>query len=129
MKNKVFSILIYCLIFGFLFGTIPCSASDTSVEAQDLFEDILKYHGAEEDIQGWIDGYLTQNAGTGSEWYAFALSGYGDYDFTSYETALLDYLAKNKVGSASSRLKYAFCLAAIRLSLSGDDFSSFGPKG
>lgn len=113
MKNKVFSILICCLIFGFLFGTIPCSANDTSVEAQALFEDILTYHGAVDDIQGWIDGYLTQNAGTGSEWYAFALSGYGDYDFTSYETALLDYLAKNKVGSASSRLKYAFCLAAI----------------
>ena len=116
MINKLFSVLICCLAFVLLLGVIPCSAestaNDTVVEAQGFLDGILTYKGAT-DIQEWSEGYLTQNAGTGSEWYVLAISQYGNYDFSDYETALLDYLEKNTVGSASSRLKYALCLAAV----------------
>ena len=116
MKNKLSAILICCLVIVLLLGAIPCSAestaNDTVVEAQGFLDGILTYQGAA-DVQGWIDGYLTQNAGTGSEWYVIGLAQYGKYDFSSYETALLGYLESNTIGSASSRLKYALCLAAI----------------
>ena len=116
MRNKLSAVLICCLAIVLLLGTIPCSAestaNDTVVEAQGFLDGILAYKGAT-DIQGWIDGYMTQNAGTGSEWYVLAISQYGDYDFSAYETALLNYLEENTVGSASSRLKYALCLATV----------------
>lgn len=116
MKNKLSAILICCLAIVLLLGAIPCSAesiaNDTVVEAQGFLDGILAYQGTT-DVQEWIDGYLTQNTGTGSEWYVIGLAQYGRYDFSSYETALLGYLESNTVGSASSRLKYALCLAAI----------------
>lgn len=116
MKNKLSAILICCLVIVLLLGAIPCSAestaNDTVVEAQGFLDGILTYQGAT-DVQGWIDGYLTQNAGTGSEWYVIGLAQHEEYDFSSYETALLGYLESNTVGSASSRLKYALCLSAI----------------
>lgn len=64
-------------------------------------------------VQEWIDGELTQNAGSGSEWYIIALSNCGEYSFSAYGDALSDYLAENEVGSASSRLKYALTFVAI----------------
>ena len=92
MKNKLSAILICCLAAVLLLGAIPCSAestaNDTVVEAQGFLDGILAYQGAT-DVQGWIDGHLTQNAGTGSEWYVSGLAQYGEYDFSSYETALL----------------------------------------
>ncbi len=63
-------------------------------------------------VQEWIDGELTRNAGSGSEWYVIALSNHGKYDFSAYRDALNDYLAENEVGPASSRLKYALTFVA-----------------
>ncbi|MBQ7335529.1 MAG: DUF4430 domain-containing protein [Clostridia bacterium] len=115
MKNKLFSVLVCCLAIVFLLGAVPCSAESTANDTagvQAFLDGILAYHGAA-DIQGWINGYLTQNAGISAEWYVFALSQYGDYDFSAYELSLLEYLSENEVHSASSRLKYALCLATV----------------
>ena len=68
---------------------------------------------APEPVQEWIDSDLTDDAGAGSEWYIIALSNRGDYDFSNYRRALNNYLSKNEVGSASSRLKCALTYIAI----------------
>ncbi len=117
MKKRSLAVLL-CLIVIFSIGTTFVSAedADTVVKAQSFFDGILAFNGTvgENGVQEWIDGYLTENAGINSEWYVLALSQYGDYDFSKYESALLAYLEDNTVRSASSRLKYALCLAAVK---------------
>lgn len=99
-----------------LSGTPVLAAEENAAaEAQDLIDGIVAYQLKETgaiSVQEWIDGALTQNAGTSAEWYVLALSQSGTYDFTRYERALLEYLAENEVGSASSRQKYALALIA-----------------
>ncbi len=65
------------------------------------------------DKQAWLDGPLTQGAGTTAEWYVLALAQTGEYDFTAYRAALRAYLDSRTVRSATTRLKYALVLAAI----------------
>jgi hypothetical protein len=67
----------------------------------------------EREVQSWIDGELTKTAGETAEWYVIALAQSGKYDFSSYKSALLNYLKNNKVYSASSRQKYALALIAV----------------
>lgn len=112
IKNKLYSAFLCALALVMLVGAVPCFAKEQKSKAEDIFDGILEYHSAD-DIQKWIDGYLTENAGLGAEWYAIALSQSGNYDFSSYEKALINYLEENRVTSASSRLKYALCLAAV----------------
>jgi len=115
-NNRRLGVLAWCLIVLLLLGTLPCAAESNEREpdkiAQAYLDGILSSQGAA-DVQAWINGALCQNAGVGAEWYILALAQYGDYHFSSYESALLAYLDENTVGSASSRLKYALCLAAI----------------
>lgn len=119
MKSKAFTALLFAIAIALVWSAYPCHAEgqmvDTVVEAQSFLDGILAFQGVsgETTIQDWIDGSLTQNAGIGAEWYVFALSQYGDYDFTRYEKALLTYLEEHTVRSAVSRLKYLLCLAAI----------------
>ena len=82
-------------------------------EANGIVNGIISYQqslSGASSVQGWINGALTQNAGTSSEWYVMALSQYGNYNFSSYKNSLLNYLSKNEIGSASSRQKYALAL-------------------
>ena len=115
MRSKLSSAFLCFVAVCILAAAIPCYAADnnkdTVVEAESFLGGILSYNGAE-NAQEWI-GTLSQNAGDGSEWYVIGLAQYGEYDFSSYESALLTYLKENKVGSASSRLKFALCLAAM----------------
>lgn len=118
MKNKI-SVWILCMltVCMLVMQSIPVCAesrTNTAGEVQSLIDGIVRYkHGNANDIQGWITGSLTQSAGAGSEWYVLALSQSGkNYDFSTYRTALKQYLAKNSVDSATSRQKYALCLAA-----------------
>ena len=105
------------MIVLLLFGAVPYGAEDaSSSRAQSLLDDILAGKGG---AQAWLDGALSQNAGVGTEWYAIALSQWGNFDLSSYEAALLRYLREHTVSSAATRLKYAFCLAAVG---SGDGF-------
>lgn len=90
--------------------------ANTVDEVQLLVDGIVGYKQNEagaDSPQEWIDGALTRNAGATSEWYVLALSQSGNYDFSSYEKALKEYLANHTIASAASRQKYALALAAI----------------
>lgn len=99
-------------------GVAPLSteiADNPVSDAERIVDGILKRNAdgvSEADVQSWINGALTQGAGTASEWYVIALSQYGAYDFSAYEGALRTYLAEHTVSSASSRQKYALALLA-----------------
>lgn len=116
MKNKIIALII-CLVtvFSLLTGTTSVSADANTVgEALNLVDGIVTYKsGSSANIQSWINGDLKKNAGISSEWYILGLAQNGNYDFSSYETALKSYLSNNTVYSATSRQKYALVLIAI----------------
>ncbi len=113
MKNfSKILIFVFVFIFG-VAGLVPAAASEA--QAEKIIDDIVRYNlkaTASGSVQEWIDGYLTENAAEGTEWYVMALSNYGRYDFSAYKKALKDYLSANETGSASSRLKFALVLIA-----------------
>ncbi len=116
MKHKFLAALLCCLILLSCIGTLSVTAESNEnavAKANDFIGGIVAYEQTNKNIQNWIDGSLTDKAGISSEWYVLALSQYGDYDFTDYEESLLAYLAENDVASASSRQKYALCLATV----------------
>ena len=116
MKSKFLAIFIYCISFILILSSIPCFADNT---ADTLIGDILSYHTAsteKDSVQKLIDGKFSQDPAKGAEWYIIALSQYGNYDFSRYEASLTSYLENNTVRSASSRLKFALCLASIESS-------------
>ncbi|MBR6070683.1 MAG: DUF4430 domain-containing protein [Ruminococcus sp.] len=87
----------------------------TADEVDDLIGGILAYkldEAGADDVQEWIDGYLSKKAGVMSEWYIIALSQDGVRDMGSYERALKDYIGSNKINSATTREKYALALCA-----------------
>lgn len=116
MKNNIKKRFVgLFLVWVLLMGIVPVSAAKTQTvdEVQSFVDGIVTYQekstGAGS-IQSWINGSLTRKAGTSSEWYVIALSQYGNYDFSSYQKALLKYLDSNEISSASSRQKYALSL-------------------
>lgn len=113
MKRKIkLSVFVLSLIIA-VAGCIP-AAAETS-KAEHCITEIIDYNlktTSSASVQAWIDGYLTENAGLGAEWYAIALSRQGNYDFKSYTKALNGFLSENEVNSASSRLKMALVLIA-----------------
>nr|WP_316615125.1 DUF4430 domain-containing protein [uncultured Ruminococcus sp.] len=114
VRNKLFAILlcVTTLVCGVL-SAVPVGAqSYTVTQVQSLCDGIIAYNGYQ-NAQAFIDGYLSDNAGTMSEFYVLALSQSGDYDFSRYENALLSYLDDHSVASATSREKYALALAAV----------------
>ena len=118
-RNRLKISLFGCLLATILiFGSLPCIAYGSdfdegeSATAEQTVEEILQFKGAT-DVQAWINGELSETAGMGAEWYILALAQSGSYDFSAYGAALQAYLATHTVSSASSRLKYALCLAAI----------------
>ena len=118
MRNKllakIFCILTICILM--VNPVLAYNQSETVDEAKSLVDGIVSYKEKQagvSSVQAWIDGYLTENAGTMSEWYILALTQSGNYDFSAYETALLDYLTNNSVKSATSRQKYAIVLSAV----------------
>ena len=87
----------------------------TADEVDDLIGGILAYKLEEsgaDDVQEWIDGYLTDKAGTMSEWYIIALSQDGVRGMDSYERALRGYISSNTIHSATTREKLALALCA-----------------
>lgn len=115
MKTKPISafLCIFLLVFASL-GISAEAKDDTVARVQALADGIVSYKSENSDeVQEWINGELTEKAGISSEWYILSLAQSGAYGFSSYENALLDYLSKNDVGSASSILKYALCLSAV----------------
>ncbi|MBE5921240.1 MAG: DUF4430 domain-containing protein [Lachnospiraceae bacterium] len=130
MKNKLVKILISCMAMlsvltnaGVALATGSSAGSNISIGVkvsdfeyvQKHIDGIIDYKLNETGtatVQEWIDTDLTQNAGISAEWYVIALRQSGTYDFSQYETVLLQYLAENEVRSASSRQKYALVLLA-----------------
>lgn len=105
-------------MFSVMICTVPEKAecSEYTVDkVTDLIDGIVSYRLSQTgsgSIQEWINGEITENAGTLSEWYAITLSQNGYTDMSSYENALKNYLHSNDILSASSRLKYALALSA-----------------
>ncbi len=118
MKDKL-TFRIFSAFLSLLFvclTTVTVLGNEEISEPQDLIDAVLEYNYKplqEKSIQGFIDEALTEKAGISSEWYVIALSQTGNYDFSSYENALLEYLRNNETNSASTRLKYALALVAI----------------
>lgn len=105
--------LAACLTALVLLITTPLVGAASP--ANTLFDGIIAHHLHESgaaDIQQYIDGALCEQAGTAA-WTILALAGDGNYDFSRYEAALLQYLDTHTIGAASSRLKYALTLAAV----------------
>lgn len=119
MKNnllaKIICVLAVCLI---VVGAFPYNAKgdiNTVGEAKSVIDGIIDFklkQSGESSVQNWLNDSLTANAGISSEWYVIALSQYGNYDLSSYESALKTYLKNNTVYSATSRQKYALALIA-----------------
>lgn len=110
IHKLIVSVLIIILAVA---GCIPVTAK--TVKADNIIDQIISRKLKETSsgsVQDWIDGYLSDNADSGTEWYVIALSKYGNYDFTVYKKALVKYLSENETGAASSRLKYALTLIA-----------------
>lgn len=83
----------------------------TVAEVERLSGGIVAYKDGVS-AQHFIDHGLCDSAGISAEFYIIALRQQGNYDFSAYEKALLDYLDKNEVYSATSREKYALALIA-----------------
>ena len=111
--KKIFSILISIAISisALCTGRSVFALSDSAKETvEDIIAFSLRQSGAGS-VQEWVDTALTDGAGTTSEWYIIGLLQYNkNLDFSSYADSLEDYLSKNDISSASSRLKYALVL-------------------
>ncbi len=115
MKNKLLAGLLIFLILISALGSVSVSAESNSTadKVENFIGGIVAFNKSDSNIQNWINGSLSQNPADGSEWYIFALSQYGNYNFTTYKNNLISYLNKNEVSSASSRLKFALVLSAV----------------
>ncbi len=118
MKCKLLALFSCLLCLLLCFGTLTASAESgaeatAQAQAQAITESIYAFAQDGTTTQAWIDTTLSSQAGVGAEWYVLCLAQSGDYDFTAYEQALLSYLDKNTVPSATTKQKYALTLAAI----------------
>lgn len=86
----------------------------TSAGAKETADSIIEFslhQSGAGSLQEWVDTVLTDGAGTTSEWYIVGLLHYNkNIDFSGYADALEEYLEKNEISSASSRMKYALVL-------------------
>ena len=110
--------LIVCLLLLTLFlTTLPVSADEGNAErARAEFDRVLNAEIAKSEsgnADGWIANELCESIGRGGEWYILALSQMGGYDLSACESAMLEYLETHTVGAATSKQKFALCLAAL----------------
>lgn len=121
MNKKNFTGIVGFLMSVLFLLSVPLQTAaadtiDTVNDIKDIADGILscktEQNGAA-DIQAWIDGTLTETAGTLSEWYILSLRQYGDYDFSAYTKALDRYMKETEIRSAVERLKFALVGHAI----------------
>ncbi|MCC8135169.1 MAG: DUF4430 domain-containing protein [Ruminococcus sp.] len=90
-KSMRFVCAIMTAILVFVSG-IAVTAYTAEYDTSEIGQNIIEYKMNSEgysDKQAFIDGWLTENAGTGSaEWYALCLAREGSWDFSSYEAAI-----------------------------------------
>lgn len=95
------------------------AAEDPSARVDGLVRGIIAGEMAKSGAsteQAWIDGRLAETAGRGAEWFVFAMSQRGAYDFASYRAALDAYEASAASLTPVTRQK----LALARLSAGGE---------
>lgn len=113
MKKRGF-LLALCLALLFSCG-MPFSRGCAEESVQALLQGIYQYElqkNDADDLQSWLDGDLSRNAGGGGEWYVLSLRQSGRYDFSAYREALARYLQETTVRSASTRQKLALMMLA-----------------
>ncbi len=117
MKHKLLALFTCLLCLLLCAGTVSVGAEspdDAAAQVQEIADGILSFATGGASVQAYVNTTLAAQAGTGAEWFILCLAQSGkDYDFSAYEQALLDYLDKNTVPSATTKQKYALCLAAI----------------
>ena len=97
-----------------MIGSVSAETVDLS-EVSAISEGVIAYKLKSENVDsipGLIEGPLAEKAGASSEWYAIALSQRGEYDFSAYRTALIEYITDKEIRSATAREKYALSLIA-----------------
>lgn len=109
--------IIILLLCGLLLSSGMAALAADAPDTEELIESVLsacvEQSGADS-VQEWIDGDLTDGAGTRGEWYIIGLSQYKtDYDFTGYRKALEKYVAENEIRSATSRQRVALTFLAV----------------
>ena len=115
MKKRIISFITAIVTAAFALSFAAFADFNSPADVQPVIDEIiafeLKKNGAS-DVQDWINGNLTRNAGKSSEWYAVILSVSGKYDMSGYADALEKYIAENKISSSTSRMKCAIALLA-----------------
>ena len=119
MKKALVS-LILCLallvtssIIGFT--NIPARAAEDSVSGliDGILQSEMKKAGSS-DLQSWVNGALTQGAGTTSDWSVFSIRQYNSQlDFSSYAAALKKHIETNEGYSAVTQQRYALLFIAV----------------
>lgn len=107
-----------CAFFALLlvfWASVPAFAAEEdplSAEIDAIFEFLISHDGADS-AQSWLDGALTDGAGSGTEWYVIALRQYfKDLDYTAYANALEAKMNAGAIRGAVSRQRCALALAA-----------------
>ena len=115
MKKRIISFITAIVTAAFALSGAAFADLYSPEDIQTVIDGItgfeLEKNGAS-DIQDWINGKLTENAGKSSEWYAITLSRRGEYALSGYAASLEKYIAENKITSATSRMKCAMALIA-----------------
>lgn len=115
MKKRIISFITAIVTAAFALSGAAFADLYSPEDVRTVIDGItgfeLEKNGAS-DIQDWINGKLTENAGKSSEWYAITLSRSGEYALSGYAASLEKYIAENKITSATSRMKCAMALIA-----------------
>lgn len=106
MRNRL--IQAFCAAAAIVFVLIstanPVFCASPDDEAEKIVSYRLKSLGYD-DIQGFIDGWLTERAGISeADWFACALARRGSFDFSAYNIRLAEHASD---GNPSERLRNA----------------------
>ena len=108
MNMKKYLCILLCALL--LSAGVTASAQN---EWEEVSAGILDF-AAGGDVQGWIDGELSEAPAGDAAWFVLGLAQKpgADYDFSAYAAALQRYVNENETGSATSRQKYALAFLA-----------------
>ena len=105
-------IVCFIVLLAVCFSACFVSASGETSAIRDA---ILSYAVRESgalDTQEFADKILPDRIDVDAEWYVLALSREGEYDFSAYANALVQYVNENTIANAVTRQKYALALLA-----------------
>ncbi|MBQ7376143.1 MAG: DUF4430 domain-containing protein [Clostridia bacterium] len=117
--KKTHKLIVCLLLFAFLLPILSVSAENSDNTAERARSELDRVLDAEiaksasGKAEGWIANELCESIGRGGEWYIFTLAQIGGYDLSACESAMLEYLDSHTIGAATSKQKFALCLAAL----------------